>query len=257
MPDRTLEGVEMRKYKYSDDLWSIEGTCDRCGWSGTLGSTRSPYYDDHFDPYKVVCPDCGRLLATIPRETREEKLARDPYAIYESLPEPEGEEMIVVFDLEHNDGNPRYVLRCGEAIISTALARWEDVSPFESEYRMLRAHYGNRLVDLVPTNAAVGYLCGDDRSAMSELDRIREKPPPIVQRVYYVDTTEQTPSFYKTESGGDRSGDFRLAPTGWVPDTARRIADAYVGIDTDLEQVEQSEAIHIASKAGISKRWFD
>ena len=55
------------------------------------------------------------------------------------------------------------------------LALWEGIERFEEVAMILRARYGSRLHDLVPTEASHLYLYGDKLSARGAVEHIRKK----------------------------------------------------------------------------------
>lgn len=171
-------------------------TCPTCGWKGTFYDGWVKYYDALQDS---TCPDCEKMLAIVPYPTLEESvqnldkltdkkkqevtarknwLARYEAASLKSvsqLPELEGDELSLEWDMiEAKPGENITLIWHGDREVWRELTCYEGYERFQTVVAILKEKYGQRLVDVVPTDASTLYLYGDKLSAIGIVDKIRQ-----------------------------------------------------------------------------------
>jgi len=105
------------------------------------------------------------------REFNSKKLAGK-----EQLPEINAATFELTWDSEQRGGKHWTVIRHGNQILFSEPAVWEGFeSRFEEVCRILREKYGERVTDLIPSDASGLYLYGDKLSAPTEVAWVREK----------------------------------------------------------------------------------
>jgi hypothetical protein len=181
------------------DAWRHEALVCDCGWSGPLGP-------DQVEPYETLmefcCPECDTALAIVTYPTDEEMLAnlgklskseragvlkrhqfieeagRLALQSPEQLPDLEGDTLELLWDFVTEDGTRYTVIRHAATVVWRELAIWQGIERFEEIAAMLKARYGERLHDLIPTEASELYLYGDKLSGPDRVERIRETLSP-------------------------------------------------------------------------------
>ncbi|MBK8293708.1 MAG: hypothetical protein IPK93_02635 [Solirubrobacterales bacterium] len=167
-----------------------------CGWSG-LCSENEDYFSEVLD---VRCAKCDRMLLIVSYPTHDatraaaatgnERAIENLQHVNEreafisrakvrqlkranQLPNLDGAELVIEWDFEdreRKDGDSLTVLRHGDRVIWREVAYYEGIDRFEEVLWILRKKYGDRFIELRPTDASISYLCGDDMRASSTID---------------------------------------------------------------------------------------
>ena len=205
-----------RHFNYFDD-WKTEVLeCPQCHWLGTFEQGAVEYYDELMDCH---CPGCSGsdapMLAIVSYPTLEEaranadkpgirewvqqidagldKFAREKLQGPEQLPEIKEDRFTLVWDNDHsNPDDRRTLIKHGETVIFSEPARYEEYERFAEVADILKARYGYRLKDLVPTLASEYWLYGDKYRAPDYVDSVREK---LRGQGHATRTGEQIPLF--------------------------------------------------------------
>jgi hypothetical protein len=192
--------MSARYFNYFDDLWKTEVLeCPKCHWLGTFEQGSVQYYDQLMDCH---CPRCNSvespMLAIVSYPTLEElranqdkpgireyvqridngldKFAREKLREPEQLPEIGEDSFALGWD--NDDSNPddrRTLIKYGEVIVFSEPARWEEYERFAEVAQVLKAKYGHRLRDLVPTPESENWLYGDKLRAADYVESVRDK----------------------------------------------------------------------------------
>lgn len=204
-----MTAKRLKYYEYDRE----QTVCCPCGWSGICGD-----HEDYFrELLDVCCVNCERMLLIVPYPTfaetrtaaaagnseaqaelehvvkREEFLARfeeSKLAGPEELPDLEGEELIIEWDLEEKDdvSDSRTVLRHGEQVLWREVAIYEGSERFGEIFEILYRRYGRRLKELHPTSRSEIYLYGDSISSSGYVkglnDRLKQSHPEITGRCH-------------------------------------------------------------------------
>jgi hypothetical protein len=105
-----------------------------------------------------------------------DKFAREKLRKPGQLPEIEEDSFILVWDNDHsNRDDRRTLIKYGEIIVFSEPTRWEEYERFAEVAEILKARYGHRLKDLVPTPASEDWLFGDKFRAPEYVESVREK----------------------------------------------------------------------------------
>jgi hypothetical protein len=192
--------MSARHFNYFDDRWKTEVLeCPKCHWQGVFEQASVGYYDELMD---TSCPKCpgfhGPILAIVSYPTLEElranqdkpgireyvqridagldNFAREKLREPEQLPEIKDDSFTLVWDNDHsNPDDRRTLIKHGDAVIFSEPARWEEYERFDEVAQILKAKYGTRLKDLVPSPRSEDWLWGDKLSAPGYVDSVREK----------------------------------------------------------------------------------
>lgn len=165
-------------------------TCRQCAWSGP-GREWSTEMNGGMELFDIYCPKCEarngfrclpthgqirdaaeagdrRAIAELPELDRiESSLDRRVASLLSDpaeLPDLDGEELELVWDLERGGGNGmnnKQIIRHGEREVWRETAFWESGDRFAQVFTILRRRYGWRLVSLTPTGRSMGDLGGD------------------------------------------------------------------------------------------------
>lgn len=190
-------------FNYFDNWKGAALVCKQCGWKGELDPAQTTAHRELFD---FACPKCGAALAIVnfPTETEikehwgdlteEEKQhygqrfeldgqfeahhLSDP----DQLPDIKDDPLVLVWDFEGTGGQssgPWYtaIKHLGRSIWRER-AYFECVERFGQVVDVLQRKYGERLKDLIPTGASLGYLGGDDLHAWEKLEAARARMSP-------------------------------------------------------------------------------
>ena len=181
-------------------------SCD-CGWSGKCAEGSQEDYRELFD---VSCPVCDQMLLIVPYPTHEETRAvaatdnpeaelnlvmveqreaffarAEEHELTEAseLPDLEGDELVIEWDFEEPAENAGHrdkwtILRHGDRVIWREFAFYEGYERFGEVLVILRTRYGERLVDLRPTEDSYNYLCGDVLRAGGMVRSLRKSLSP-------------------------------------------------------------------------------
>jgi hypothetical protein len=190
--------MSAQRFNYFDD-WKTEILeCPKCHWRGTFEQGSVEYYDELMD---CSCPNCpvldAPMLAIVSYPTLEElranqdkpgireyveqidagldKFAGEKLREPEQLPEIDSLAIEIEWDFDARErDNPRTLLMHGGDVIFSEPARYEAYERFREVAEILKAKYGRRLFDLVPTPESEGWLFGDKLSASDYVDSVRE-----------------------------------------------------------------------------------
>ena len=190
--------MSAKRFNYFDDYQSLILECPQCHWSGTFQQGSVETYDDLMD---CACPRCdvfqAPILAEVLYPTLEELRAnadkpgvrewvqqidngfdefeaqklREP----EQLPEIEADSFKLVWDFEvdKSSGHSRTLLKCGDVVIFSEPARYQEYKRFGEVAEILKAKYGERIKDLEPTKRSATSLYGDPRKGESFVEWVR------------------------------------------------------------------------------------
>ena len=165
-----------------------------CGWSGPLDP-------DQTEPHRILlefsCPSCDTALAFVHYPTDEEMVANskqlsseertnlakrqaflsevEGLALHAShqLPDLEGASLDLSWDFVTEGRNHYTIIRHHNQVVWKERAFWEGIERFNTVLGLLKTKYGDRLIDLIPTESSLLYLYGDNLSAPEEVRRIR------------------------------------------------------------------------------------
>ncbi|MFZ1730416.1 MAG: hypothetical protein WBQ23_10050 [Bacteroidota bacterium] len=159
--------------------------CPHCGWIGK--GTELVFSELYSAVADYKCPSCNEEIFTLSFTTIEQMNAnRDLLSDEEreeldraetfrtnyyqrmvngtsSLPEIADDEFIPVWDCEHVAETDAYetVVRHGSVEILREMAAYEGYNRFYTIVRMLKEHYGENMLGILPTDAGWGWLLGD------------------------------------------------------------------------------------------------
>ena len=92
----------------------------------------------------------------------------------DQLPDLQGAELTLAWDWLENEQKHCTVIRHGHTEVWHELACYEGYERFQEILKILKAKYGSRLVDVVPTDASTLYLHGVSMSAIGIVQNIRK-----------------------------------------------------------------------------------
>jgi len=176
--------------------------CGNCGLE-SLGKDLDPG-DLHQSFFTRECPDCAHNVVSItlphvaemlgnlddlPPETQEEVLAfagqctqrqKEKLHRIEQLPKIGLDHIVLVWDAddegqERSEQPAQIVIRCGEREIYRGPSSWEYYAYFIDACKVLRRKYGNRLIDVIPTERTINALWGDKLNAPEIVNGMRER----------------------------------------------------------------------------------
>lgn len=211
-----LEIPENVKYFGYYDNWRDEPlTCEKCAWTGKCDLGAMGLYSELAD---YSCPKCGIRLAIVSFPTTEEsrqnwdKLSEKEKEYVEAienfrkrfkveslkspdqLPDVNETEFTLSWDC---DEECTYI-RFNDRLLWEELAVYEGAWRFEEIVQILKAKYGSRITDLIPTNRSELYLYGDHLSTVSRVEQARASlKPKNAKKGQNVDVT----SVRKSSSG--------------------------------------------------------
>jgi hypothetical protein len=182
--------------RWHDEWKSSAFRCESCDWTGRGDAlSRGEMYESlmEFD-----CPSCFTRLLLVSFPTLEEsranrdKLGSEERRQVEAIEDfraqfereklkgvddlPDVSELSFVFhwDFSPDDADARTLIRLGDRIIFNEPALYEGGGRFEEVAKILKAKYGSRLKDLVPTEESEMYLYGDN-TPPGAIDAIRRR----------------------------------------------------------------------------------
>jgi len=183
---------------YYDEWRTSHYHCHRCG-SLNDGSTLAMGESD-WDLTEYDCPDCGALLLLVLHPTIEESRAnweklddserqhverierncerfqREKLKDAGDLPNVSLAEFSLSWDLVGDESHSlRTVIKLGDQVLFSEPVLYEGYERFKEVARILKAKYGSRLKDMVPTEQSYQYLYGDRLSAPEFVDRARRE----------------------------------------------------------------------------------
>jgi TPR repeat protein len=178
-------------YKYKKKEYS----CSKCGWSGLGEQTE---LGEVFDAlFEIVCPNCNKLLTSIPyplleemlehgseedkkaaeeRQSFLERVKTSRLEIDDYLPEIDSDEIFIKLKEEKsdNEGDDDWyiVLYHDNKEIWREIRTYEYYNRYMTIGNILKKKYGVRLADFDESEAS-GYICGDSLSAIDYVERFR------------------------------------------------------------------------------------
>ena len=190
--------MSARQFNYFDDYKTEMLACPNCGWRGTFDQGSVETYEDLMD---CACPKCdvfqAPILAEVLYPTLEELRANsDRPGIREwvqmidrgfdefeaqklrepkQLPEIDEDSFTLVWDFvaDKTYEDDRTVLKHGDVVIFSEPARYQEYRRFGEIAEILKARYGERIKDLVPTERSARYLYGDPRKGEAFVEWVR------------------------------------------------------------------------------------
>jgi hypothetical protein len=189
---------QARRFSYFDAWRHAELPCD-CGWRGPLRPEQAEPYESLLE---FSCPNCDACLAIVtyptdvemlenldelPAPERAGVLKRQQFmeeagrlALQrpEQLPDLDGDTLELSWDFVTDDEIRYTVIRHAGTVVWRELAVWEGIDRFEDIAAMLKARYGERLRDLIPTKASEPYLYGDKLAGPDTVEGIRKTLSP-------------------------------------------------------------------------------
>src|SRR5215469_11515424 len=191
--------MSARHFEYFEDRWKTEILeCEKCHWQGKFEEGAVGYYDELMDS---SCPNCpglyGATLAIVSYPTLEQlraiqdrpgireyveridagldKFAREKLREPEQLPEINNDSFVLAWDFDdHGIDDKHTIIRHEDAVIFSEPARWQAYERFAEVTEILKARYGHRLKDLVPTPRSEDWLYGDKLSAANYVGNVRD-----------------------------------------------------------------------------------
>ena len=91
----------------------------------------------------------------------------------EELPEIGEDNFNLIWDFEAAEDYGRTLIKHGDVVIFSEPARWEESRRFKEVAEILKAKYGDRIKDLVPTEGSKLNLYGDDGKSPGFVDNVR------------------------------------------------------------------------------------
>lgn len=162
-------------------------TCPKCGWTGSFEQGSMEHHKALMDSSCPMCswedapmlaivrfPTMAETEANIDRLSDEEKadyLERKRFLVRleetslkspDDLPDLSAAEIRLSWDFHEDEDQESWtILRHGEQIVWQELAVYEGAERFVEVLEILKRKYGERLVDVVPTDASEVFLYGD------------------------------------------------------------------------------------------------
>ena len=169
--------------------------CGDCNWRGKGSQLQScEWYRELFE---VCCPVCGKKLDNILYPTlaesrqnwdnaskadkwmmerieeKQREFAARKLESSEQLPDLEGDDLILVWDVtEYNGGD--VLIKYGERVIWSEPSFYENYKRFATVAALLKKKYGDSLQDFIPTRKSWLYLYGDSMSSVDYVAEIRK-----------------------------------------------------------------------------------
>jgi hypothetical protein len=181
------------KFNWYDNWKKYHLNCE-CGWKGELDDERCENHDGLMD---FDCPNCKTILATILYPTLEEskqnwdkldnsekehitrieafqkKFEEESLKSSDQLPDLHGNHFVFVWDSSLIEG--KTVILFGEKTIWSEPTQYEGYERFVEILEILKAKYGDKLKDFIPTEASQMYLLGDRLNAGQIIEEARSK----------------------------------------------------------------------------------
>ena len=155
--------------------------------------------DGYLESRGLAANTINQQLAAVRRIAHEaadaglDKFEREKLREPEQLPNINADGFTLVWDNDHsNPDDRRTLIKHGETVIFSEPARYEEYERFAEVADILKARYGHRLKDLVPTLASEYWLYGDKYTAPDYVDSVREK---IREQSHATVAGEQIPLF--------------------------------------------------------------
>jgi hypothetical protein len=174
-------------FGYYDDWRTQPLTCPKCGWTGTFEQGSVEHHEALMDS---SCPSCSwqhapmlaivRFPTMVETEANIDRLSDEEKAYYlerkrflarleetslkspDDLPELSVSEIRLSWDFQEDEDQESWtILRHGDQIVWQELAVYEGAERFVEVLEILKRKYGERLIDVVPTDASEVFLYGD------------------------------------------------------------------------------------------------
>lgn len=182
--------------KHYDNWKDDDYDCFYCGktWKGS----ECPQGEMFDDLVEMDCPECNKSIFIVEFPTLQEM--RDNWANLskaekgqvffienhelkfemtslkseDQLPDVEGDDLILVWDIEDRQSGGNTLIKFGDRIIWEETAWFEGYERFIKVANILKEKYRERLQDLVPTRKSKLYLYGDSLAAQGRVDECRK-----------------------------------------------------------------------------------
>lgn len=191
--DKKIEDEKPHKptlhFKYSDNWKNYPLNCG-CGWKGKLDEDWTELHSSGITDF--TCPDCDKMLAIISssggegiggvitpfkskkdpvqmdeqedsfvklRENFLNKFDKESLKSSDQLPDLDENSFAFVWDDNFIEG--KTVILFGDKVIWSEPKIWEGAERFVEVVEILKAKYGKKFVDLIPTEGSYLYLLGD------------------------------------------------------------------------------------------------
>jgi len=188
---------DARRFNYFDDWKDEILECPSCHWTGTFDQGSVEHYLEQMDS---ACPKCdvsrSSILAIILYPTLAELRANiDKPGIREwveridrgfdefeaqklrepsQLPDIGESSFTLAWDFDNGDSDdPRTVVKHGDVLVFSEPARYECYKRFGEVAGILKAKYGERITDCVPTLRSEDWLYGSAREAKNFVEWFR------------------------------------------------------------------------------------
>jgi len=188
--------MSAKHFNCFDDYENVVLECHKCHWKGTFEQGSVEYYAELMD---CSCPNCdyfdAPMLAIVSYPTLEEARANsdrpgirewvqaidrglDEFEAQklrtpEQLPEIGEDNFNLIWDFEADEDYGRTLIKHGDVVIFSEPARYEEYRRFKEVAEILKAKYGDRIKDLVPTEGSKLNLYGDDGKSCGFVDNVR------------------------------------------------------------------------------------
>ncbi|MBM4035296.1 MAG: hypothetical protein FJ291_26425 [Planctomycetes bacterium] len=186
-----------RSFGYYDKWRDEVLVCPRCGWRGRFEEGSVEYYETLMD---CSCPSCEEspMLAVVHypsgeqsrahwdhlteaekqsvarREKWEAELEASSLKSAEQLPDLPGRRLRMTWDFEAREGGGHQtVIKCGDRVVWREPAIYEGYRRFAEVVVILKSKYGERLLDVEPTDESGYYLYGDRLSSPGIVEAAR------------------------------------------------------------------------------------
>jgi len=185
------------RFNYKEAWRLAQLECPTCHWKGTFEQGSVEYYAELTECW---CPECDistvSILAIVSRPTVAEMAYGHPHGIRqgewientqrefnsrklvskEQLPDVDAAIFELTWDSAVRSGKRWTVIQHGDHILFSEPEVWGGfASRFEEVCRILREKYGERVADLVPSQASKLYLYGDSLSAEAQVAKVRKR----------------------------------------------------------------------------------
>lgn len=185
-------------FGYYDDWKTPVRECPTCGWRGTFEEGSIEWFRELMTSSFPTCLE-GYSLAIVSYPSDEETEAnldrlseseradfqcrkarlgrweRESLKSPDELPELQGDEITLTWELVEHDDEKYTVIRAGNVEVWRELVLFEGSPRFVEILAMLQARYGERLLDVVASAASDTYLYGDRLRAIDEVEGARRR----------------------------------------------------------------------------------
>lgn len=171
------------------DTWKTEKlTCPKCGWSGTFEQGSVEHHHELMDSSCPVCDWSEAPMLAIVSFPNVQETEAHLNALSESeqgslpiklksladLPDLSSSPIVLKWHLEEDQVGDHWTVISHEGkLIWSEPAVWEGYERFVEIVAILKRKYGERLVDVVPTNVSERYLFGDNVISSDVVERTR------------------------------------------------------------------------------------